>query len=115
MRAIVGTHLPTLPRNSVAKAALRGEGVRKEFADLRLGPVWERAIELAGMTNLQASGEMGYHDSSSVARWIQCADDVKFERLWAVKRLRPALIAALAEAEGQRVRVQTIVTIERTA
>lgn len=107
--------MPELPRKTVAKATLRGEGVRKAFAPSRIGAVIERAIALSGMTKQQAAGEMGYADPSALSRWIAGTDDVQFERLWSVPSLRAGVIAALAEAAESVVRIQTVVTIERTA
>lgn len=107
--------LPSPQRKSVARATLRGETPRKEFAGIRIGAVIERAIHLSGMTKQQAAGEMGYADPSALSRWIAGTDDVQFERMWAVLTLRAGLLAALAESAGHQVRVRTLVEIERTA
>lgn len=105
--------LDGIPRKTLA---MRGEALRKKIAEptIALGPAIERALELAHLTRQEASHAMGYRDPSALSRWISGAERPQFERLFAVPRLKCALVIALAElAEG--IEITTQITIRRRA
>lgn len=110
------------PRKNLAK--LRGERAGHYLTLANLGPVIERAIELAGWTNERAGLEMGYDDGSYVSRWIAGTEAPQFVRLWACLPLRSHLLVAMAERadadecpETDEIQIETTVKIRarRTA
>lgn len=107
--------LPSPQRKNIARATLRGEAPSKFLGSGRIRRILERCFELSHLTKDQAAREMNYADASTVSKWLSEEVPVNFERLLSCERLRPGLVAAIAEDAGQSVRVRTVVEIERTA
>lgn len=107
--------LGTLKAKNLARATLRGESPSKFLGSGRIRRILERCFELSHMTKDQAAREMEYADASTVSKWLSEEVPVNFERLLSSERLRPGLVAAIAEDAGQAVKVRTVVEIERTA
>lgn len=101
---------------------MTGESLRKKLAEpsddaarVALGSAIERALQLAGMTKVQAAQEMGYGENQApVSRWIAGIETPQFAKLFAVKQLRQPLVIALAElADG--IEIVTQLTVRRRA
>lgn len=100
----------TRPR--MAKADLRKsetEGWRVE-----IGRAIQRAMGLAGWNLEQFANAVG-RDARQCSRWINGAERPQMDALFAVERLRPALVIALSELAGEDVTINTVVTIRRKA
>lgn len=75
-----------------------------------LGIAIERALVLANITKQDVSHRMGYTDQSSISKWISGKEPPRFDKLWAIRELRPHLVIALAESED-RCEVNTTVRV----
>ncbi len=115
MGSSLRSDLGNLPAKKLAKATLRGEAPSKFLGRGEVRLLLERCFELAHVTKDQAAREMKYADASTVSKWLSEEVPMNFERLWSAELLRAGLLAALAESAGHRVKVRTLVEIERTA
>lgn len=96
-----------------------GESLRKFLADpdraRQWGRIVERALDILGWSQLRLAQELGYGDNQApVSRWIAGTEATPIAKLWALESFRYGLFVALAEAaQDERIKVQTIVTLER--
>lgn len=107
--------LDTLQRKALT---MRGESLRKPLAEdgMRrvIGGAIERALHLAGLTKQEVSYAMGYGENQSpISRWIAGTETPQFAKLFAVARLKPALLVALAELDQDNVEIRTQIIVRR--
>lgn len=108
MAASVAKRVPDVPRKMLAMkangVALRGEGVRKDFADAesrrKFGLILSRALDHADLGAKAVSADMGYSDQSALSRWLSGADvPPLFVKLWfSSPKMQRAIVKAFAEA-----------------
>ena len=122
----VARPLPSTPRKPLAAGLRPDYGTeRKELANGPEGPEldrkrrvggWiERALQIAGMTKLQASQAMGYGDNQApISRWIAGTENPQFHKLLLLgRRYEHGFVIAQAEDAGLGVEVDTVVRISR--
>jgi hypothetical protein len=79
----------------------------------QVGGAIQRALSLAGLTQKEGWVLLGHNDGARLNRWIAGSERPQFDALFAVERLRPALVIALSELAGEDVTINTVVTIRR--
>lgn len=95
-------------------AAAGGATSRKNFAaDARfVGQLLTDAIRHSDLTPQEAAFAMGYADQSALSRWMSGADVPQMLLRWlSLPQLRRGLLIAIARADGNHVRVETVVTL----
>lgn len=100
-------------------ADLRPDRKELALADWRTkqGRVFERLLQLAGMTKQEAAAEMGYvksdgsPDASQISRWVSAVERVQWDRVAAVKQLCPWIPAAWGEFTNAAVEVTVRVRV----
>lgn len=91
-------------RPRMAKAVLR---------KAEIGKAIERTRTLCQLTLKEFSSAIG-RDERQIARWIAGTERPQLDTIFAAEELRDALIQALAE-QSDRIQIQTVITIRRTA
>lgn len=89
---------------------------RKPLADLRpkIGQLVDRALVLAGVSKQDAAYRMQYADAGTVSRWCSGLERPAFDKLFTIDGFEAAYVQAIAE-RNPRIRVQTTITLEKSA
>lgn len=111
-QASAPSHLERLEvgRPTQAKADLKNLETRWRE---RVGGALARTLQLAGVSQKEASGLLGHKDQSQINRWLAGTERPQFDALLAVEQLRQPLVIALAELAGAGVEVDTVIRVRR--
>lgn len=88
--------------------AMDGESLRKKVA---VGKSIERALAIAGLSQKDAAGQMGYSDQGTVSRWCAGVERPHFDKLFDLDGFEEAWMKARAECNA-RVTVRTVIEIQ---
>ena len=80
----------------------------------QIGRAVQRCFSLAGLTQDQAAREMN-RDPGQVGRWVSGSERPLFDAIFGVDLLRGPMVIALAELDRDAIRIETTITVRKTA